>query len=87
MSERRLEPAYIEAVGKRVRAARIESGVTIAREFAEKIGCRVETLYRYEAGTIMPSAPALEQIARATDKPMEWFLAGHDDTPPPPEAA
>lgn len=79
MSERRLDASYMEAVGRRVRQARVESGVSVAREFAEKIGCRVETLYRYEAGTIMPSAPALEQIARATNRPMEWFLDVHDD--------
>ena len=69
--------------GKRLRQARIESGLTI-KEAARRAGTQMATLWRYEASQREPLAHVVYTLSRVYRRPMEWF---YGDEPSPTAAA
>lgn len=58
----------------RIRKAREHAALTQV-EFAERIGVSRNTLNRWEGGIHAPSDALIEQIAKVTNIPIEWFYA------------
>lgn len=75
------------AVGARIRKARECAGFSKGTDFADKIGVRAHTLWRYEDGRITPRATVLLKIARACGTTIEWILTGDGAAPEPVRAA
>ena len=69
--------------GKRLRQARIESGLTI-KEAARRGGTQMASLWRYEAGQREPLAHIVYALAQVYRKPIEWFYG--DELSPAAEA-
>lgn len=69
-------PEARQAIGARIREAREACGYANASIFADDIGVRQNTVYRYERGEIVPSIFSLYRVARATGVTMEWLLTG-----------
>ena len=63
----------LEAVGPRLRAARIERGATLA-ELAESTGISVSTLSRLESGQRKPTLELLLPLARAHQIPLDELV-------------
>lgn len=63
-----------KTLGQRIRAARDAAGFKVGVAFAEKIGVKPHTLWRYENDQIQPSAKVLLKIAKACDVSMENLL-------------
>ena len=63
----------LEAVGPRLRAARIERGATLA-ELAETTGISVSTLSRLESGQRKPTLELLLPLARAHQMPLDELV-------------
>lgn len=64
-------------LGERIEARRLEIGLS-QYQLAELIGVRVPTIYRYEAGKLMPSADSLDKISNALKTTSQWILRGED---------
>ena len=58
--------------GKRLRQARIESGLTI-KEAARRAGTEMTSVWRYEAGQREPMAHVVYALAKVYRRPIEWF--------------
>lgn len=78
------------AVGGRIRHARTERGLKQV-EAAEQAGIRAHTLWRYEAGKMVPSVAALQRLAGVLRVRLEWLASGRGvmaadmpSIPPPP---
>jgi SOS-response transcriptional repressor LexA len=69
--------------GKRLKQARIESGLTI-KEAARRGGTQMASLWRYEAGQREPLAHIVYALAQVYRKPIEWFYG--DELSPAAEA-
>ena len=67
-------------VGKRIRALRIEQGLSI-RLLAERSGLNVNTLSFIENGKTSPSVSTLEQIAAAVKSPIVSFFKSNHHPP------
>src|SRR4249919_1381349 len=63
----------LEAVGPRLRAARLERGATLA-ELAESTGISVSTLSRLESGQRKPTLELLLPLARAHRVPLDELV-------------
>jgi len=63
----------LDAVGPRLRAARIERGATLA-ELAESTGISVSTLSRLESGQRKPTLELLLPLARAHQIPLDELV-------------
>lgn len=63
----------LEAVGPRLRAARLERGATLA-ELAESTGISVSTLSRLESGQRKPTLELLLPLARAHQIPLDELV-------------
>jgi transcriptional regulator with XRE-family HTH domain len=63
----------LEAVGPRLRAARLERGATLA-ELAESTGISVSTLSRLESGQRKPTLELLLPLARAHQMPLDELV-------------
>ena len=50
-------------LGLKIHRIREERGIT-ANQLAEKLGCALQTVYRWESGTRMPDIPTLMKIAQ-----------------------
>lgn len=50
-------------LGLKIHRIREEHGIT-ANQLAEKLGCALQTVYRWESGTRMPDIPTLMKIAQ-----------------------
>src|SRR5512144_1862651 len=62
------------AAGSRVRVARERKGLTQV-ELAERVGCHVLTVKRWEHGTHKPGTPELAQhLADVLEQPLEWLF-------------
>lgn len=61
----------------RLAQARAEAGLT-QEELAQKAGCSVFSIGKYERGERSPRGPRLRRIARATGKPVEWFFSAQE---------
>lgn len=71
------EEASREPIATRIRAA-IEAHTDNVSELARDFGVAPNTLYRICNGENLPSIHLLWQIARATGKPMDWFVSGEE---------
>ena len=56
-----------------IRSARAEANMT-QRALSERTGLSENTIARYEIGDRCPSQETLKEIAKATGKPVAWFL-------------
>lgn len=73
--ERRVD-RLMKAFGRRLRAARITSGYEEAADFAEELGISSPRYRKYERGESMPPLDVLEDIARITERSLDWILSG-----------
>lgn len=70
----RLNPSE---VGERIRQIR---GIRTLEEFAEELGVKNPTIYRYETDRI-PDAEMLAQIAELASVSVDWLLTGKNAQP------
>jgi HTH-type transcriptional regulator, cell division transcriptional repressor len=68
-------------VGKRVRVARILSGVATARDFAKRTGCHHVTLSNIERGRMRLSPDMAKAFASVAGVAPEWLLTGEGEGP------
>lgn len=66
------------SVGERIRQARENAGFSTASAFADAIGVRPGTVWRYESDRIKPSIGALSSIAAKCGVSMEWLVRGDE---------
>ena len=66
-------------VARRLRAARIEAGMTV-REVAATLDISHTLIVKYENGTIAPSFDRLDTLARIYGLTPAALLADHDET-------
>jgi transcriptional regulator with XRE-family HTH domain len=72
------EATAARLVGRRLRAAREEAGVSL-RELAQRVGLRDHTvLIKYEQGRTAPTSTRLISLARALGVSPAALLASHD---------
>ena len=71
------ERASREPISERIRAA-VDASFSNVSELARDFGVANNTLYRVCNGENLPSVHLLWQLARATGRPMEWFIAGEE---------
>ena len=60
-------------VGTRLRAARLELGLTMA-DVAERTGVHIQSVHRWETGLVQPDLIRLRGLASVLGRPVEWFL-------------
>lgn len=60
-------------VGTRLRAARLELGLTMA-DVAERTGVHIQSVHRWETGAVQPDLIRLRGLASVLGRPVEWFL-------------
>ncbi|MFA5163841.1 MAG: helix-turn-helix transcriptional regulator [Patescibacteria group bacterium] len=60
-------------LGRKIKLARVELDLN-QTEFAEKIGAKQKSISRYENGLSAPSLETLVRIAKASKKPVGYFL-------------
>ena len=66
----------IKRIGARIRQARTDAGHDNAAKFADLIGIRSHTLWRYEAGQMLPGLDALVSICRVLPVHLWWVATG-----------
>lgn len=81
------ESRFAVAVGARIAEARERAGIVNASAFGRTIGVTPNTVYRYEAGEMLPSFYVLEQIARALAVSLDWLATGRTREAPEPPAS
>lgn len=62
-----------EGIVERIRLARLYLGLE-RREFAELTGVGLRTLAAWENGEREPKLKSIRKIAKATGRPVAWFL-------------
>lgn len=77
MGKRKHALSEQRAVGKRIREARIASGVS-AEEVAKAALITRNHYYVLERGAAMPSSPTLRRIARSIGVSIDWLLTGEE---------
>lgn len=60
-------------IAQKIKQARLEAGFTSVEKLARAAGVSMNAAYRWEWGRACPSIKHLAQIARATNKPIQWF--------------
>lgn len=70
-----MSDARLKAVGKRIRRARLAAGLS-QEDLARRIGCRAQTVSRYERGTYPPNFDAIDGIARACGTTADYIVRG-----------
>lgn len=68
-------PAGRHELGTRLQSAIMGAGFDSLPEFARKLGWSRALIYQYVSGRVLVQLDRLQQIAEATGKPLEWFLA------------
>lgn len=66
------------AIGARIRQARLACGLDNASEFARRVSVTPTTVYRWEAGSVVPSVFTLYDIAAVCGVSMEWLIGGEE---------
>lgn len=74
MSDERGPTANDKRIGMLVRQARLEQSVSQER-LAEMLGVTFQQVQKYEGGKNRIAASRLFAIARALERPIEWFYA------------
>ncbi|NLO73717.1 MAG: tetratricopeptide repeat protein [candidate division WS1 bacterium] len=64
-----------QELGKRIQSAIMEADYDSLPAFAEHVGMSRALIYQYVKGTVLVQLDRLQEIAEATGKPLEWFLA------------
>ena len=67
-----------KAIGKRIRDARKRAGLSQS-ELATAIGVQSQSVYRYEAGRLRPSAASAVGLAQALGVTERWLMQGGED--------
>lgn len=62
-------------IGEKIRIRRKEKGLT-QQELADRVGCSLNTISRYENGTRIPPFPMLEKMSDALTVPLIYFESG-----------
>lgn len=78
MSDERLPTSIDKKIGQRVRARRLEIGMSQER-LAELLGVTFQQVQKYEKGTNRIAASRLFDISLALGKPVGDFFDGLDD--------
>jgi transcriptional regulator with XRE-family HTH domain len=60
-------------LGRKIKLARVELDLNQS-EFAKKIGAKQKSISRYENGLSAPALETLVRIAKASKKPVGYFL-------------
>lgn len=60
-------------LGKRIKIARIEKGMTQI-ELSNEICVMQKSISKYESGIVMPTLETLENLSIVLDKPFSYFL-------------
>lgn len=60
-------------IAKKIRSARREGGFS-QQDLAEKIGISDKTISAYESGRAVPPLPTLSELAKITNKSINYFL-------------
>ncbi|MDR1926860.1 MAG: helix-turn-helix transcriptional regulator [Endomicrobium sp.] len=68
---------YRNTVGKKIRQAVRETGFT-QQNFARKIGIGESLISDWAGGKRNPSLTSLKKIAKATNKPLSYFIDGEN---------
>lgn len=68
-----------DSIGARIRAARIDAGMTQA-QLGSRCGMSDSTMRKYESGKFCPKIGTLSKIANALNLPVEYF-SGEGDEP------
>lgn len=76
MARARSNSRFYEALGTRLKAARITAGFESAEAFAQVIREEGATYRKQERGESPPSLETLVEIARVTDYSLDWLIAG-----------
>lgn len=76
-------PEARRAIGQRIAEARAAIGTANASLFADQLGVRPNTVYRWERGELVPSIFTLYRIAQLAGVTMEWLVGG-TETPADP---
>lgn len=61
-------------LGSRIRAARLEAGFTNSEQLAVRLRVGQRTVQRWETGKSDPTIEKLIEVAKATGKPLAFFL-------------
>lgn len=61
-------------IGERIRWARVGARMSL-RELARRVGVSYEAIRKYEQGQLKPNSEMLLRLARALDKPVDYFRA------------
>ncbi|MEA3402443.1 MAG: helix-turn-helix transcriptional regulator [Armatimonadota bacterium] len=62
-------------LGQRIQSAVASAGYPSLTAFAEALGCSRALIYQYVNGEVLAQLDRLTEIARLTDRPLQWFLA------------
>ena len=68
-------------MGERLRQAREEAGLDNKSAVAREVGVRPETMGRYEAGTLEPSAHIVANLAELYGVTTDWLIRGVESAP------
>lgn len=68
-------PSGRSELGTRIQSAIMSAGFESLPEFARQLGWSRALIYQYVSGRVLVQLDRLQQIAGATGKPLEWFLA------------
>lgn len=64
----------MDTLGQRLMAARIEVGYRRPEDFSHLVGRSSRQVRDYEKGTVVPPADVVQRWAKATGKPLEYFM-------------
>jgi DNA-binding XRE family transcriptional regulator len=70
-----------KSVGRRLKIARLAAGHGNRAAFADSIGLRGHTLWRYERGDMKPGLDVAVILARVLRVSMEWIATGKGKGP------
>lgn len=74
-----------EALGRALRAARAEKGMTSDHALAMAAGVHLQTLQNWMYGKTVPRPAQLFRVAQVLDKPMDYFAAIYERREPAPQ--
>lgn len=80
MSDHRAASDHDSRIGQRVRARRLEIGLSQER-LAEKLGLTFQQIQKYERGVNRVAASRLWEIAKALNVDVRWFFDAPDEAP------
>lgn len=67
-------------LGRRIQSAAASKGFPSLTALAEALECSRALVYQYVNGEVLAQLDRLSEIARLTDRPLEWFFADDPDS-------